>query len=787
MSNRFHLHKKTTVQGGGAPTNHITVRPFVTETKSGPAQAARRLDTSLMPQLTLQPRLEKKLQTKSLVQPLPNISHANVGLIQRGEAHVHQGIEESAVLDSGKGESSRDETMEMYAGNWMRDFSQLNLPRAHKLARQLPKNVNDPQGAKIGAAGAEDIITAVIRSLAFLHFGTKITNELVTSENIGVYTPEQHVDNPMGTTAADHLVRDSESGLLREGRQQVSSQLVSDDIDRDEQLAGKAFPGSQVENPDLYKVSDAGLGKHIYNAIEWTKEQLWQSVSAGESPTGRMRLGSALHAVEDYFAHSNFVEVALNSEIGRAVKARAGNAAFSPEFLKQAQAEKSTGNKQVDGAYVDTLYDAKTPKGRMAVTTGTAGSEDLKVSVGQILLPKLPKLVEISDRKIDEAFNLVEKNEGNSTWEEIEKQLKSQDKDTAEGAATLEIIKALDRHIQVPVHDIWLTGWSIPLTNRFIPTGYETSESSAGLISAIQHYMRLHKRIMKRIDEFETVVNILFPITLLLDLKSRIVEWFKGQISKLRDEIKRRKNEFILNLAADITGVDAKEAKKRGLDWLVHQAAHEGIEHTRGNTAIAAQLEDIKNKKDPNTLASAYGIENGEAQYAFPPSHSEISKDHPPHHEDSMFSGVMTHLKANQSEYDVGEGSLFYRLHRQLAIEADKHIISKTQEAWDEKSNANSAEALRTNPHLSTEEITKQARRNRIREEKRAKKEGRISESYGFAGQHVEDLMSLVDFFISHPDDTSWWRPILSSYVSANEPEVIKHIRQRNLTRGKRH
>ena len=228
----------------------------------------------------------------------------NTGVIQRGEATVHHGIEETAT----EGTDPRL-LNEMYAGNWMRDFSQLNLPMPHSLVANLPKNVDEPIGESIGAEGAEDIITAVIRALAFLEFGPEVTNELITPANIGVYTPEQHVDNPMGTTAAHHLVRDSGSGSLRPGRPQenpLSSQHVSDDPDRDAQLAGKAFPGLQTENPELFAVSDAGLTNHIYNAIEWTKEQLGSAISAGESPQGRMFLGSALHAIEDYFAHSNF-------------------------------------------------------------------------------------------------------------------------------------------------------------------------------------------------------------------------------------------------------------------------------------------------------------------------------------------------------------------------------------------------------------------------------------------------------------------------------------------------
>ena len=222
-------------------------------------------------------------------------------VVQRGEAHVHQGIEELAAAGS-----PQEFIREMYAGNWMRDFSQLNLPMAHNIAAKLPKalgrSADEPIGEPIGAAGAEDIITSVIRALAHLHFGPDLTNELVTPDNIGRYTPEQHVDNPMGTTAADHLVRDSVTGELRRGVPQMTPVMgpsgpigtqSNPDADRDVQLAGKAFPGLQAENPKLFEISDAGLTNHIYNGAEWAKHQLGLAADEGPTPRGRMYLGSA--------------------------------------------------------------------------------------------------------------------------------------------------------------------------------------------------------------------------------------------------------------------------------------------------------------------------------------------------------------------------------------------------------------------------------------------------------------------------------------------------------------
>ena len=68
----------------------------------------------------------------------------------------------------------------------------------------------------------------------------------------------------------------------------------------------------------------------------------------------------------------------------------------------------------MSGNYVDTLYKARSSDGRMAVTTGTAGPEDLKVSLGQIVLPKLPGLSRIINKKIDEALNLIIETDGKS-------------------------------------------------------------------------------------------------------------------------------------------------------------------------------------------------------------------------------------------------------------------------------------------------------------------------------------------------------------------------------------
>ena len=144
----------------------------------------------------------------------------------------------------------------------------------------------------------------------------------------------------------------------------------------------------------------------------------------------------------------------------------------------------------------------------------------------------------------------------------------------------------------------------------------------------------------------------------------------------------------------------------------------------------------------------------------------------------------LTH--AGPGEHDIEEGSIFFGLHRDLAVEADSHVINKIGEVWEEKTRETRIEALRSSPGSTSNTITSEASRRQRAEQQRATAEGRYSEAGDFTLTAHTELMAMVDLFIAHPDDSTWWRPILSSYVSAHEAEVIRHIRARNRTRASR-
>jgi hypothetical protein len=50
----------------------------------------------------------------------------------------------------------------------------------------------------------------------------------------------------------------------------------------------------------------------------------------------------------------------------------------------------------------------------------------------------------------------------------------------------------------------------------------------------------------------------------------------------------------------------------------------------------------------------------------------------------------------------------------------------------------------------------------------------------------VAKLVSLVDQFISHPDDTSWWKPVTTAYIASDPDSVYESILRRNKVRGER-
>ena len=114
-----------------------------------------------------------------------------------GEAGVHKKIEFDAwsIYDpqlskysAKKFESlpkEQQQALEIYAGNWMRDFSQVFVPSVFEKVKKVPRVIGDVTSPPIGPKGAEALIGSILRCVALQDFDVKISRQLMTDENIG--------------------------------------------------------------------------------------------------------------------------------------------------------------------------------------------------------------------------------------------------------------------------------------------------------------------------------------------------------------------------------------------------------------------------------------------------------------------------------------------------------------------------------------------------------------------------------------------------------------------------
>ena len=329
-----------------------------------------------------------------------------------GEAGVHKKIEFDAwkitdpKLDSSKKNfesipKQQQQALEIYAGNWMRDFSQVFVPSVFEKVKQIPRVIGDPTSAPIGPAGAEALIGSILRCIAIQSFGVKIAHGLMTDQNIGVYVPEEHMDNPAGLKLDESLLVRTKNPLSKKGHYVLASQ--SKPGFREDTLNASGFPGVlQIEDPIHYKTSPMKMNYFIYNTCEWTKDQFKKSKKSKNISDARIHFGSGLHGVEDFFAHSNFIEIAINLLLDESDKNN-----LPPSFKKIKKYDKSR--------WVDTLYDKDD---KTTITTGTfATGLDTGVSIAYIVLSKMPIFFDLVDKgfnmwldsKLDKVLNFIEK------------------------------------------------------------------------------------------------------------------------------------------------------------------------------------------------------------------------------------------------------------------------------------------------------------------------------------------------------------------------------------------
>jgi hypothetical protein len=170
------------------------------------------------------------------------------------------------------------ERKQIYFGNWLRDFSQV-------IDTTCLENVPEP------------ILRAIVSVMGFLEFGFATDEFEVTRERLGCYTHVEHIDNPAGYT---------------------------DDAKRvDERLRGPVNPKELEFDPKTgMKNYIANPGHGWPTSAGYIREQLSKCIKLGRikrdakaKKESYIHLGAALHTLEDFSAHSNFIELCLH-ELG---------------------------------------------------------------------------------------------------------------------------------------------------------------------------------------------------------------------------------------------------------------------------------------------------------------------------------------------------------------------------------------------------------------------------------------------------------------------------------------
>jgi len=150
-----------------------------------------------------------------------------------------------------------------------------------------------------------------------------------------------------------------------------------------------------------------------------------------------------------------------------------------------------------------------------------------------------------------------------------------------------------------------------------------------------------------------------------------------------------------------------------------------------------------------------------------PPTHSEISKDHP-----------RKNVQAKSHNYHL-HGSIFYEIHYRLAKHVVRHLTLEM--------NKFSEKQIMINHGMTNKQISKFSKLN----EEARKLSTQFKEEAKSIGRTMYDdkkysLFEIVDYYISHPSKTTWWRSILINYMKSHPKQVIDDINHRNRTRKER-
>ncbi|KAL4923977.1 Het-C domain-containing protein [Aspergillus undulatus] len=170
----------------------------------------------------------------------------------------------------------------VYFGNWLRDYSQ---------AMDVGTLKNLPA----------DTIRILVWVLSFMSFGYATAEFEVTADRLGVYRPEEHIDNPK-----DYA--DNEDARQYDGRLRGPIRTIELEIDLETGMKNYIAneKGDWATSAAYIKFS---LARSIHYGRLYTSGH--RKGSEEDLCEALRCLGQGLHTLEDFAAHTNYIELAL--------------------------------------------------------------------------------------------------------------------------------------------------------------------------------------------------------------------------------------------------------------------------------------------------------------------------------------------------------------------------------------------------------------------------------------------------------------------------------------------
>lgn len=237
---------------------------------------------------------------------------AGFGNLHDPRSHGHRSIE--LVLDD-VGFNRRTELPVIYFGNWLRDFSQVIDPSLVRPSQEAYDNMKSKYGdnkylAKIkeenGFKLSREALTKLVGLLAVQTFKNDDADMALDFKRrlwgpegqtlLGCYRPEEHIDNPI-------------PGVLSNHENWTNYQELDESFAPPPTLKQLEInPTTLLKN---YIATDLGGDQSFPPASDYMVKKLKQAMDDGRTTEGLIAFGEALHVLEDFFSHSNFIELAL--------------------------------------------------------------------------------------------------------------------------------------------------------------------------------------------------------------------------------------------------------------------------------------------------------------------------------------------------------------------------------------------------------------------------------------------------------------------------------------------